>query len=70
MVSHTEYRRRLVTFVRSLKPSLSRESCRQSSYLDKALRQWFLNFFERDPNLSFIIISRPKSKTNVEKVFF
>ena len=22
--------------------------------------QWFLNFFERDPNLSFMIISRPK----------
>ena len=27
------------------------------------LRQRFLNFFERDPNLSFMIISQPKSHT-------
>ena len=37
-VSHTEYRRRLITFMKSLKPSLPREPCRCSSYLDKALR--------------------------------
>ena len=37
-VSHTEYLRRLVTFMKSLKPSLPRELCRGSSYLDKALR--------------------------------
>ena len=28
-----------------------------------ALEQWFLNFFEHDPNLSFMIIWRPKPYT-------
>ena len=37
-VSHTAYRRRLATFVKSLKPSLPRKLCRRISYLDKALR--------------------------------
>ena len=37
-VSHTAYRRRLLTFMKSLKPSLPREPCRRSSYLEKALR--------------------------------
>ena len=37
-VSHTEYRRRLLTFMKSLKPSLPREPCRRNSYLEKALR--------------------------------
>ena len=37
-VSHTEYRRRLLTFMKSLKPFLPREPCCCSSYLEKALR--------------------------------
>ena len=37
-VSHTEYRLRLVTFMKSLKPSLPRKPCRRSSYLEKAPR--------------------------------
>ena len=37
-VSHTEYHRRLLTFMKSLKPSLPCEPCRRSSYLEKALR--------------------------------
>ena len=37
-VLHTEYRRRLLTFMKSLKPSLPLEPCRRSSYLEKALR--------------------------------
>ena len=37
-VSHTEYRRRLVTFMKSLKPFLPRDPCRRSSYLEKTLR--------------------------------
>ena len=37
-VSHTEYRRRLVIFMKPLKSSQSREPCCHSSYLDKALR--------------------------------
>ena len=28
------------------------------------LKQWFLNFFERDPNLSFMNISQPKPQTS------
>ena len=36
-VLHTEYHRRLLTFMKSLKPSLPREPCRRSSYLEKAL---------------------------------
>ena len=37
-VLHTEYRRRLITFMKSLKASLPRKPCRRSSYLNKALR--------------------------------
>ena len=40
-VSHTAYRQRLVTFMKLLKPSVPREPCRRSSYLDKA-RRWFV----------------------------
>ena len=46
-VSHTEYRRRLVTFMKSLEPSLPREPCGCSSYLEKALRT-FTHVFVRD----------------------
>ena len=38
MVSYTEYRRRLVSFMKLFKPSLPRESCRRNFYLDKGLR--------------------------------
>ena len=37
-VSHTEYRRRLLTFMKSIKPSLPREPCRRSFDLNKVLR--------------------------------
>ena len=37
-VSLTEYRRRLLAFIKSLKPSLPRKPCRRSSYVEKALR--------------------------------
>jgi len=33
------------------------------------LGQWFLNFFERDPNLSFMNISRPKPQTSNKCIF-
>ena len=44
---HTEYRRRLLTFIKSLKPSLPREPCRRSSHLEKALRTC-MHVFVRD----------------------
>ena len=47
-VSHTEYRRRLVTFMKTFKPSLPREPCRRSSYLDKILRTCTLVFVRDD----------------------
>jgi len=31
--------------------------------------QWFLNFFEHDPNLSFMNISRPKPQTSKKCIF-
>ena len=42
-VSHTECRRRLLTFMKSLKPSVPREPCRRSSYLDKVLRTYSMS---------------------------
>ena len=36
-VSHTKYLRQLVSFMKSLKPSLPREPCRHNSYLDETL---------------------------------
>ena len=47
-VSLTEYRRRLVTFMKSFNPSLPRDPCRRSSYLDKALRTCTHNFARDD----------------------
>ena len=53
-VSHTEYRRRLVTFMKSLKPSLPREPCRGNSYLDKALRTC-THVFVRDDGFAMLL---------------
>jgi len=38
-------------------------------YTGFAVEQWFLNYFERDPNLSFMIISRPKPQTSKKCIF-
>jgi len=38
-------------------------------YPSEHLQQWFLNFFERDPNLSFMNISRPKTQTSKKCIF-
>jgi len=39
------------------------------SYFEIGLKQWFLNFFERNPNLSFMNISRPKLQTSKKCIF-
>ena len=71
-VSHTEYRRRLVTFMKSLKPSLSQEPCRRSSYLDKALRTC-THVFVRDDGFATSLqpaYTRPFPVLDMEDKFF
>ena len=48
--------------LKSQSKELKNQSESEVEKLDR-LEQWFLNFFERDPNLSFMIISRPKPQT-------